>query len=46
MNDTKYISSGAAKNTHLLVMKLVLSIAKELGKVISEWYFGEALYQM
>ena len=46
MNDTKYISGGAANIGQLPAMELVLKSAKELGKEISDYHFGEALYQI
>jgi len=43
---TKQYSISAAENDYLHVMERVLSTAKELGKEISDEYFGEALYQI
>ena len=43
---TKHNSYNATHNGHLPAMKLVLSLAKELGKEIIDEHFGSALYQM
>ena len=46
MNDTKYISGGAARYSNLPKMELLMRYAKELGKEISDEDFAYALYQM
>ena len=43
---TKQYSSNAAHGGHVPAMELLSSYAKELGKEISDEYYGKALYQM
>ena len=46
MKVTKQNSRSAAHYGRLPAMELVLNSAKELGKEITDYHFGNALYQM